>query len=94
VKYGISVRPEGGEIVIIARCESGHLQLRVINPGELPPSDPRGRAGTAGSTGLGLKNAAERLRIFFGEHARLQLRAENGSRVVADVSIPAPLHRA
>jgi signal transduction histidine kinase len=89
VKYGISARPEGGEIAIIARCRDGRLELRVENPGELDADAARAPAG--GSTGLGLKNAAERLRLFFGDRAWLRLRAEAGERVVAEVSIPAPV---
>ena len=95
VKYGISTRPEGGEIVIIARCESGQLHLSVINPGELPAAGLPARGSiAAASTGLGLKNAAERLRMFFGDRARLQLRAESDSRVVAEVFIPMQMTRA
>ncbi len=95
VKYGISTRPEGGEIVIIARCEDGQLHLRVINPGELPAAGGVAKdTGAMASTGLGLKNAAERLRMFFGDRARLQLRAEGDSRVVAEVFIPVQMARA
>ncbi|HEY1108107.1 MAG TPA: histidine kinase [Opitutaceae bacterium] len=85
VKYGISTRPEGGEIAITARCVDGQLQLSVTNPGELRPASQR---PASSSTGLGLKNAAERLRAFFGERARLELRAATDSLVVAEVSIP------
>jgi sensor histidine kinase YesM len=84
VKYGISTRPEGGEIVVTARCVQGQLELRVINPGELPAAG----AVVSGSTGVGLKNAAERLRLFFGDRARLRLRAEDATHVVAEVSLP------
>ena len=91
VKYGISSRPEGGEIRITARCHDGQLDLRVINPGELLAA---GSLAASDSTGLGLKNAAERLRMFFGERARLELRAESESSVVAHVSIPMQLTRA
>jgi len=85
VKYGISPRPDGGEIEIVARCENGGLKLRVTNPGELNPS-----AVTANgrSTGVGLKNAAERLRLSFGDRARLQVRAQSESLVVAEVIVP------
>jgi LytS/YehU family sensor histidine kinase len=41
VKYGVSNRPEGGEIVIQARCEGGQLRLRVTNPGVLAPAAER-----------------------------------------------------
>ncbi len=89
VKYGISTRPEGGEIVISARCAGGQLELRVMNPGELPSPSTRPPANPmTASTGLGLRNAAERLRLFFGDRARLELRAESASRVVAEVSLP------
>ena len=57
VKYGISPRPEGGEIAIIARNEGGALRIQVSNPGELSPEM------RTSSTGLGLHNAAERLRL-------------------------------
>lgn len=92
VKYGISQRADGGEIAIIARSEPGRLRLQVTNPGELASISaviPVGVSGRkAASTGLGLKNAAERLRLLFGEHATLQLRAESPSLVVAEAVIP------
>ncbi|MBC7368921.1 MAG: histidine kinase [Undibacterium sp.] len=92
VKYGISQRPEGGEIAIIARSESGYLRIQVTNPGELPPISatvPQAlTARRAASTGLGLRNAAERLRLLFGERATLQLRADSPSVVVAEALIP------
>lgn len=91
VKYGISNRPEGGEIVIVARCEGGQLHLRVSNPGELAPTGKAGKSLT--STGLGLKNAAERLRMFFGDRAQLQLRAETAQLVVAEVTLPGQMTR-
>jgi hypothetical protein len=90
VKYGISERPEGGEILIAARCESGQLHLSVTNPGTL---DPKARPGR-GSTGLGLKNAAERMRLFFGDQASLSLRSVDPSLVIAEVSLPVQMTRA
>ncbi|ACB74810.1 sensor histidine kinase [Opitutus terrae] len=91
VKYGISRRPEGGEIAIIARRENDSLRLQVTNPGELtgdvaaPPSV---------STGMGLRNAAERLRLLFGERASLQLRAAAPALVIAEAIVPCNLANA
>ena len=85
VKYGISPRPEGGEIAITARNERGALRIMVSNPGEI-------RVEKARSTGLGLHNAAERLRLIFGERATLRLRSDQPSRVVAEAVIPLPSH--
>lgn len=92
VKYGISTRPEGGEIVVEARCEGGQLRLRVTNPGVLAPA--MSAAQRNDSTGLGLRNAAERLRLFFGDQASLRLRAESATLVVAEVSMPVQMNRA
>jgi CheY-like chemotaxis protein len=81
VKYGISTRRDGGELVISARCEGGELNIRVTNPGDLaaPTSAAAARAGS--STGVGLRNAAERLKLLFGERATLILRPESPGRL-------------
>ena len=84
VKYGISPRPEGGEISIIARNERGALRIQVSNPGELA------QEARSSSTGLGLRNAAERLRLIFGERATLRLRSDQPALVVAEAVIPLP----
>jgi sensor histidine kinase YesM len=80
VKYGIAPRREGGEIAICARCEHNELHLQVTNPGSL--------SAKGNSTGVGLRNAAERLRLLFGARASLELREEPPGRVIADVVVP------
>jgi hypothetical protein len=84
VKYGISPRAEGGEIAITARNERGTLRIQVSNPGELA------HEARTSSTGLGLRNAAERLRLIFGESATLRLRSDQPTLVVAEAIIPLP----
>ncbi|MBI5771454.1 MAG: histidine kinase [Verrucomicrobia bacterium] len=85
VKYGIATRPEGGEVAIIARCTGGALSIQVTNPGSLAlPASPARPA----STGVGLRNAADRLRLLFGERASLRLRAEAPALVVAEAILP------
>jgi signal transduction histidine kinase len=86
VKYGISKRPEGGEITITAFNEGGALRIQVSNPGELAVGLQ------VSSTGLGLHNAAERLRLIFGERATLRLRSDKPALVVAEAVIPLPSH--
>jgi hypothetical protein len=88
VKYGISPRREGGEILIAARIEGATLRVRVTNPGNLaaPASASAARAGS--STGVGLRNASERLKLLFGDRASLTLLAEPAGCVTADVTIP------
>jgi len=88
VKYGISTRREGGEIIIAARIEGAALCIRVSNPGELdaPVSAAVARAGS--STGVGLRNASERLKLLFGDRASLTLTSESRGSVTAQVTIP------
>ncbi len=64
----------------LARCEGRALRLQVTNPGELTAEPGSIRPA---STGVGLHNAAERLRLLFGERATLQLRAATPELVVA-----------
>jgi hypothetical protein len=80
VKYGIAPRREGGEIGITARHERDRLRLQVTNPGTL--------SAGSGSTGVGLRNASDRLRLLFGDRATLDLREEPPGRVVAEVVLP------
>jgi len=88
VKYGISPRREGGEIVIEVLLAAGELRIRVTSPGNLsaPANSAAAKAGS--STGVGLRNAAERLKLLYGEQARLALSAESADRVAAEVTIP------
>jgi sensor histidine kinase YesM len=88
VKYGISTRREGGEITIAAALEGEDLHIRVSNPGDLagPPSVVAAKAGS--STGVGLRNASERLQLLFGDRARLSLTAGPAGCVTAHVLIP------
>lgn len=96
VKYGISTRPEGGEVAIVARREQGALRLQVTNPGALAAvaAGPGAGGGPAFSTGLGLRNAAARLRLLFGDRARLELRPGTTDTVVAEAVLPLPGVRA
>ncbi|MEO7597891.1 MAG: histidine kinase [Opitutus sp.] len=91
VKYGISTRASGGEIAIIARRDRDSLRLQVTNPGQIAALAPSQRQA---STGVGLHNAAERLRLLFGERATLLLRADTPELVVAEAIVPLATLRA
>lgn len=91
VKYGISTRPDGGEIAIIARRENDSLRLQVTNPGQIATGTTK---TSAASTGVGLRNAAERLRLLFGDRATLQLRTAGSTLVVAEAVLPLTTLRA
>ncbi len=89
VKYGITPQADGGEIVIVARRDQEGLILQVGNPGELTDEDAiRADSVTSDSTGLGLRNAAQRLHLLFGAQASLVLKAGEPGSVIAEARIP------
>jgi signal transduction histidine kinase len=88
VKYGISTRREGGEVVISAQVEGAMLVISVANPGTIAPASNAASARAGSSTGVGLRNASERLKLLYGEQATLSLAAAPAGCVTASVSIP------
>lgn len=79
VKHGISELPQGGIVRVEARATNGMVTIVVANTGRL-------RDETKDS-GLGLRNAAERLRLLYGSVASLTLREHDGT-TVASVTVP------
>lgn len=87
VKYGISTLAEGGEIMIVTRASETGFVLQVTNPGRISSRAEKPILGV-NSTGVGLKNAAQRLRLLFGEAAILELREDTPGTVIAEAIIP------
>ena len=81
VKYGVETSADGGDIRITAQRSAGMdaLQIEVANTGEL--------RSASGSTGIGLRNAHQRLQLACGEHASLELRLQAGW-VYANIHLP------
>lgn len=85
VKYGISTRAAGGEISIGARIENSDLLIEVRNPGHL---SERRDSTHEKSTGLGLRNALDRLQLLCGDDATIDLRQTGADEVTATVVVP------
>ncbi len=83
VKHGISSLPGGGTVRVLGIKDRECLVLKVENTGRVIEPDPH-RAHT------GLDNARERLRLFCGDRATLEL-ADGGGTVTATVVIPQTL---
>lgn len=91
VKYGIAEQPNGGEIAICARIIDSELRITVRNPGSLRPAQS-GRTAER-STGVGLRNASDRLQLLFGDAARLTLSQSGPEEVTAEVVVPQEIDR-
>ncbi len=82
IKHGVAGLKEGGTLRIHARIEGQELVLQVFNP------RPEEAANTSGD-GVGLKNSIARLRLLFGERARLHLDLSRPGQATAEVRLPA-----
>jgi hypothetical protein len=81
IKHGIAELPEGGLLRLSAEVRDGLLVVEVENPRPaLPVQVP--------SHGVGLRNAAERLRLLFGAGAGLDLDLSRPDRALARIRIP------
>jgi sensor histidine kinase YesM len=76
--------------MISAQIKNQILVISVVNPGELAAPSNAASALAGSSTGVGLRNASERLKLLYGERATLQLFSAPPGCVSAVVSIPLP----
>jgi hypothetical protein len=81
IKHGIAELPEGGVLRISAQVRDGALIIEVENPRPATPSQ-------SPSHGVGLRNAAERLRLLFGTAGALDLDLSHADRALARIRIP------
>jgi LytS/YehU family sensor histidine kinase len=84
IKHGIAELPAGGDLRIIAALRGGTLHIDVENT---RPEKATSVFRSEGE-GVGLDNAAERLRLLFGTKANLDLDLSRVEVAVARIRIP------
>ena len=82
IKHGIAELPAGGDVRISAALRGGTLHVAVENT--RPEKSTNGTRGE----GIGLSNAAERLRLLFGTRASLELDLSHADVAIARIRIP------
>lgn len=80
IKHSLSKLPQGGEITISIQADSSQVSIDVRNTGRLAPP-------STNSTGIGISNIRERLKLLYGPNAKLELSEEN-NLVRAHISLP------
>jgi two-component system sensor histidine kinase AlgZ len=80
IKHGIAPLKQGGTLRLTARIEKQHLLVRVENP--------RAAGSSRATTGIGLRNSSERLRLLYGPAASLHLDLSDATHAVAQVRLP------
>ena len=80
IKHGISNLPKGGMVNIKSYLEQDSLIVEVLNTGQLNDNSP--------GTGIGLKNASDRLKLIFGKLSNLEIKNIDNNMVQAKFKIP------
>jgi len=81
IKHGVAKRKEGAQVSLLIEEDIAAFDIYVVNEGEL-----RVQADTA-SSGIGLLNIDERIRLLYGERASFSLTQQHDS-VLAHLRIP------
>ncbi|MEM6524360.1 MAG: histidine kinase [Bacteroidota bacterium] len=82
IKHGISNLPAGGVIHIKSYMELNKMAVEVINTGQLKET------ASEATTGIGLKNASDRLKLLFGKLSDLKIMNLDEENVLAKFTIP------
>ena len=83
IKHGIGKNKKGGVVKVSAEKNTNHLILKITNTGGIEKEPEKFEE----STGVGLENLKERLKINFGKMASFEI-TENDNWVTAKVALP------
>jgi two-component system LytT family sensor kinase len=83
IKHGISKLTEGGMIQLITKVDDDHLKIHIRNSGKYVLNGKRNA-----SSGLGLQNTRQRLKLIYGDEASFRILTENDNFVLTEIIIP------
>ncbi len=89
IKHGLSSRIEGGSIWLSSKLQDGMLHLEVADDGvgmgaAILLEKPSGLGGT----GIGMANVAERLKVLYGDAARMTIDSHEGKGTSVRLRLP------
>jgi two-component system LytT family sensor kinase len=89
IKHGLSPKVEGGSITLRSRIQEERLMVEVEDDGVGMTGDGFLERPTGiGGSGIGMANVAERLKVLFGEAARLMVENSPSGGTLVRISIP------
>jgi LytS/YehU family sensor histidine kinase len=80
IKHGISNLKNGGCILIKSFLKNQNTVIQIINSGQFKPKHE--------SSGLGIENTKERLRILFEDKATFSIKNLDEKNVLTEVILP------
>jgi two-component system LytT family sensor kinase len=89
IKHGLSGKLEGGSIFLRSRIADSHLFIEVGDDGVgMGAASLVERPSGLGGNGIGMANVAERLKVLYGDTARMTIDSQNGKGTLVKIQMP------
>jgi two-component system, LytTR family, sensor kinase len=89
IKHGLAPKIEGGSIYIRSRLSDSKLIIEVEDDGVgMGAANLLERPSGLGGTGIGMANVAERLKVLYGDTARMTIDSHEGKGTLIRLRIP------
>ena len=89
IKHGLSSKIEGGSIYLRSQIAKDHLNIEVEDDGVgMASVQLLERPTGLGQGGIGIANVAERLKVLYGDTARMTIDSHNGSGTLVRLRLP------
>ena len=94
IKHGLSAKIDGGSIFLRSQVGDGTLQIEIEDDGVgMGSANLLERPTGLGGTGIGMANVAERLKVLYGDAARMVIDSREGRGTLVRLRLPV-LHSA
>src|SRR3989454_4649388 len=89
IKHGLASKIEGGSIYMRSRISESHLIIEVEDDGVgMGAANLLERPTGLGGTGIGMANVAERLKVLYGDTARMTIDSPEGKGTLVRIRLP------
>jgi two-component system LytT family sensor kinase len=89
IKHGLSSKIEGGSIYLRSQLSEEHVTIEVEDDGVgMASAQLLERPTGLGEGGIGMANVAERLKVLYGETARMTIDSRNGTGTLVRLRLP------
>ncbi len=89
IKHGLASKIEGGSIFLRSRLTDSHLIIEVEDDGVgMGAATLLERPSGLGGTGIGLANVAERMKVLYGDTARMTIDSHEGKGTLIRLRLP------
>jgi two-component system LytT family sensor kinase len=89
IKHGLSSKIDGGSIYLRSKLSDSHVTIEVeddgVGMGSAQLLEPPAGFGEGG---IGMANVAERLKVLYGESARMTVDSRNGTGTLVRLRLP------